>query len=101
MEYNYNQPITADKIEVLGKEDNGKSRKTGFKYEGNYYRLIYNYGKGYGFSFIESYANENNYLKPLSTTGNKTIYGTMERDCTDLGKFLEYSIMKNNLLKCD
>ncbi len=98
--FDYNNPAKKEDFEILTHSDNGHCRKTGFKYNGNYYEHVYNYTKSYAFGFVYSYPSEYALTHSLSSTGSKIIYSsTLEADCTPLGKFIEYSLLKSGTLK--
>lgn len=87
--------ILKELFTFLSYTDNGSTKTLGFVYDGNYYRQKYNYGNGWGFKFITSYPNKDVYLQSLSRTGEKVIYSsTMQADCTELGRLIEFSLSK-------
>lgn len=99
MEYDYNKPIAEWNFEILTYTETGKQKTVGFIYNNTYYRWIYKYGPQFGFSFMYEYPNKNVYENSLSMLGEKIIYSsTIERECTEFGKYLEYSFMKSKVL---
>ena len=99
MQYDYNNPIKANEIEVLDYSDNGKSKVTKFKYDGRYFTQRYNYGANWGFKFIEEYKTAEHQQKPLSQQGELIYSSTLQSNCTPFGTYLEYSLMKTNAFK--
>lgn len=106
----YNLPITLSEVNILDSfliEDAASSRKIKgivFEMYGKYYRYKYESTSRFGAITIEQFDNELTALRPLSTTGNsKVIYNTFNSgQCTELGNFIEFSIMKwdkTNLFK--
>ncbi len=96
--FDFNNPIPANEIEVLDFKDTGTKKLTRFKYADGYYTQIYNYGKGYGFKFIEKYKSAEHQQKALSQQGEMIYSSTLESNCTPFGVYLEYSLMKNGSL---
>jgi len=96
--FDFNNPIPENEIEVLSREDTGTKKITRFKYADNYYTQTYNYGKGYGFKFIEKYKSADHQQKALSQQGEMIYSSTLESDCSPFGVYLEYSLMKNGSL---
>lgn len=95
MQYDYNKPAKIEDFQFVSYEDNGRQRQLRFKYDEKYFDFKYKYGAGYGFSFVTEYENKLCFENPLSTTGSRIIYSsTLDCDCTDLGRYLEYSLVK-------
>jgi hypothetical protein len=98
IEFDYNKPIPANEIELLSFKDTGTKKLTCFKYAGSYYTQIYNYSKNFGFKFIEKYNSAEHQSRPLSQQGELIYSTTLESNCTQFGKYLEYSLGKNGAL---
>jgi hypothetical protein len=78
---------------IIPQVDNGKSKVTVYDVDGVIIKQKYNYGKGWGFKFLEKY----NSIKHLerSVTGGELIYSTAnDSDCTKYGREVEFAISK-------
>lgn len=65
---------------------------------GNHYQYLYNYGRNYGFIFINKYASKEALDHPLTMAGSEQIYSsTMPTINTAEGILIEFSLSKLNL----
>lgn len=95
-DYNYNKPIEITEVQILDKV-NEKGRKIiKFEYNGEFFRYNYAASGPVGGIHIYKYDNIHTAMNPLATTGKEEIiYNTFNQSqCTDLGRYIEYSIMK-------
>jgi len=81
-------------ISILTPEtDNGKSKITVFEVDGTVIRQKYNYGKGWGFKFLEKFNSIEHMNRSIS--GGELIYSSANNnDCTEYGREVEFSISK-------
>ncbi len=95
MGFDYNKPAQLNEFEFYDYSDNGRRKSLKFKFDLSYYELTYNYGESYGYSFVAHYPTHFCMMHPMTTTGSTQIYSsTLPAKNTDLGSFIEYSLMK-------
>lgn len=92
----YNKPINITEVQILNKVIEPHNKLIVFEYDNQYFRYKYASSGNYSGIQIHKYTDIDTAMKPLSTTGKEEIiYNTFnESQCTDLGRYLEYSIMK-------
>lgn len=95
-EYNYNKPIEITEVQILDRVSEKGRKIITFEWDNKYFRYKYASSGNMGGIHITQYDSLNTAMSPLTTTGKEeTIYNTFNQSqCTDLGNYIEYSIMK-------
>ena len=92
--FDYNKPAERNEFSIIREDDNGRKKIMDFIYNGNYYQQVYNYGKGYGFKFINKFPTKIAYEQGIFGDSEK-IYSELHQ--TEEGRFIEYSLSKLGL----